>query len=384
MLFVHPGEAFNRIGGARLRWNALAEGMQRVAEVVRFETRCAGGCGGHPTGPAVEDSLGWMPDADPYWFYYCPRTARQLAQLAADGDFSIIVASGLEMTRYLSEIPATAGVKRVIDIKDVESELRLTITRATRDRPQYASWASEEVARQLGQLEVATTGECDAVWTCTEEDRATLVCKYGLRADGIWVLPNAVALPGIADVPRPSRVVCIGKLNYFPVVQAAEFVITRLAPALWARRPSVPVLLAGAAPSDSLVNMARAAGVEIVANPEDMAPYRKGSIQVVPLRLGGGSRLKILEAFASYSPVVSTAKGIEGIPAVPGQDFYLAEEPAEYVDAVVRLLDDPVACTAMTTAARTFVARHNSIEAVESEFVAFLRWLAGDTDASGT
>ena len=215
VLFVHPGSKFNRVGGARMRWDALAAGMSLMAEVIRFETNCEADCADHPEGPAVDGSAGWMPEHDPYWIYYCRQVSERLQRFAAECEPDLIAVSGLEMTRYLSETPGSIPAQRVIDIKDVESQLRLDIAHATRDRPQYADYASPETARQLGELERAATNACDAVWTCTDLDRAELIKKYRLRPADIWVLPNAVAEPAGVMLTQPTRVVLIGNLRYF-------------------------------------------------------------------------------------------------------------------------------------------------------------------------
>jgi glycosyltransferase involved in cell wall biosynthesis len=368
VLFVHPGDRYSRLSGAWLRWDALAAAMKRSATVIRFEVDCTDGCEDHPTGPPVMSTPGWAPREDPYWYKYCPRVAQRLAQVAADSTWTLILASGLEMTRYLSEVPSTVTAPRVIDIRDVESRLRLEMARATRDRPGEALLASEESSRQLAALESAAVRYCDAIVTCTQDDKQTLTELYPITADRIVVLPNAVADPGPVVPSVPQRLVFIGNLRYFPCVQAAEFIISELVPVLRAALPQLPVLLAGANPGTHLLDSARAAGVAIADTPPDMEPYWRRAILAVPLRLGGGSRLKILEAFVRGCPVVSTRKGIEGIPAVPGTHYLLAESADEFVDAIGRLLRDDVLREAMTAAAREFVLEHNSIAAVADAF----------------
>lgn len=373
VLFVHPGPKFNRVGGARLRWDALAAGMGQTADVIRFETHCEDDCSDHPQGPVVSDSPGWMPEFDPYWMYYCRAISGRLQRFAAECQPDFIAVSGLEMTRYLSEIPASVPARRVIDIKDVESQLRLDIAQATRDRPKYAEYASPEVARQLGALERAASSACDAVWTCTDLDREELITRYRLDPARISVLPNAVAEPDAVTPTNPTRVVLIGNLRYFPCVQAAEYVIDVLTPALRQRRPGLEILLAGRGPSDALASKAASAGVQVIADPEDMSPYWRDSVLVVPLSLGGGSRLKILEAFVRFCPVVSSAKGIEGIAAQDGQHFFLAEGAGSYVEAVLRLIDDDGLRLAMVRRAHEFVRAHNGIDAVGRTFADFIK-----------
>lgn len=368
VLFVHPGDRYSRLSGAWLRWEALSAAMSQSAAVTRLEVDCTDECEDHPTGPVIASTLGWAPGEDPYWYKYCPRVAQRLARVAAEGGWTLILGSGLEMTRYLSEVPPTVTAPRVVDIRDVESRLRLEMARASRDRSGEILLASEESSRQLAALELAAVQNCKAIVTCTQVDRQTLTELYPITADRIVVLPNAVADPGPIVLSAPERLVFIGNLRYFPCVQAAEFIISELAPALRAARPQLPVLLAGSNPGAALRDTARAAGVAVADTPPDMAPYWRQSILAVPLQLGGGSRMKILEAFVRGCPVVSTAKGIEGIPAVPGEHYLLAESAGEYVDAIGRLLDEDHFRESMTVAARAFVLEHNSIPAVADAF----------------
>jgi hypothetical protein len=380
VLFVHPGDRYSRLSGAWLRWDALSAAMSRSAAVTRFEVDCTDECGDHPTG-SMSPSMGWAPREDPYWYKYCPRVAQRLAEVAADGEWTLILGSGLEMTRYLSEVPSTVTAPCVVDIRDVESQLRLEMARATRDRPGEILLASEESSRQLAALELAAVQNCKAIITCTHVDKQTLTELYPIAADRIVVLPNALADPGPIVPSAPQRLVFIGNLRYFPCVQAAEFIISELVPALRAARPQLPVLLAGSNPSAALLDTARAAGVAVADTPQDMAPYWRQSILAVPLQLGGGSRMKILEAFARGCPVVSTAKGIEGIPALPDKHYLLAESVDEYVEAIGQLLDDDHLRESMTVAARAFVLEHNSIAAAADAFERLLASL-GDGGSS--
>jgi glycosyltransferase involved in cell wall biosynthesis len=94
------------------------------------------------------------------------------------------------------------------------------------------------------------------------------------------------------------------------------------------------------------------AGVEVIGAVPDMAAsYRDAHVAVVPLRAGGGSRLRVLEAFAQQRPVVSSSVGMEGIAAIDGAHAFIADDPLRFADDVQRLLRDPVLAVQMTSAA---------------------------------
>src|SRR5207247_2851983 len=104
----------------------------------------------------------------------------------------------------------------------------------------------------------------------------------------------------------------------------------------------VSLTVVGRNPSARVLQLAATAGVRITGTVDDVRPYvAEASVCVVPLRVGGGTRLKIFEALAMGKAVVSTTVGAEGLPLVPGTHFLQADDPAEFAAAVVAALRDP-------------------------------------------
>jgi glycosyltransferase involved in cell wall biosynthesis len=155
-------------------------------------------------------------------------------------------------------------------------------------------------------------------------------------------------------------------------VQASRFVIEQLAPRLKREFPGLAIALVGAKPPTDIVEAADAAGVEVVANPPDVTPYWADAILVVPLFIGSGSRLKIMEAFAHLAPVVTTAKGVEGIGATAGTHYLAAESPDEFVEAIRRLCADDLFRRRLLGSAHTYVSEHHSIDNVADAVAATL------------
>jgi glycosyltransferase involved in cell wall biosynthesis len=181
----------------------------------------------------------------------------------------------------------------------------------------------------------------DRVWTCTDLDRRRLSEVHRVDADRIGIVPNTVTVgPPRAQATAVGQVVFVGRLDWFPNIEAAEFVIDDLHPALRRRGTRLTVTIAGAHPSPALSGRRLPDGVRLLADPPSIATLWHSAVLVVPLRLGGGSRLKIMEAFAAGVPVVTTGKGIEGIAADPGRHYLLAETAEAMADAVVRLAAD--------------------------------------------
>jgi glycosyltransferase involved in cell wall biosynthesis len=120
--------------------------------------------------------------------------------------------------------------------------------------------------------------------------------------------------------------------------------------------------------------MARHDGIEVFASVPDIRPYLAGSaIAVVPLRLGSGTRLKILEALAACRPVVSTRLGAEGLDLQPDHDLLLADTAPAFADAVVRLLERPEDARRLAVQGRETVRRNYSWDSIGATFQAMLR-----------
>jgi polysaccharide biosynthesis protein PslH len=384
-VLVNSGDPRDRVGGARLRWDVLADGFARLGELHRFEPHCDGSCGRpHPEGAEVDAPVRWMPRFDPYSEFYCPEQSRLLRELVDRVRPTLVAGSGLEMARYLSELDP--DVRTVIDFKDVDSDVRRDMLHATEAENVYSVYRTgdyerfltEQTIDHLDGLQRATAAACSVVWTTTDRDRGLVLAKYGTDPDKVLIVPNAVRVPPPVEPPvePPTRVVFIGKLNYLPCVQACRFVIEELAPLLRRDLPGLEILLVGAQPPAEILEAAGPAGVRVVADPPDVTPYWEGSILVVPLTVGGGSRLKIMEAFAHHSPVVTTAKGVEGIKAVEDKDYLAAETAEEFAGAIRRLIADDALRVSLLRSAREFVGEHNSVDNVTRALAATVERLS--------
>jgi glycosyltransferase involved in cell wall biosynthesis len=121
--------------------------------------------------------------------------------------------------------------------------------------------------------------------------------------------------------------------------------------------PSATLSIIGRAPTPAVQRLSQQhEGVEVTGRVDDVRPHvRRGAVYVVPLRIGGGTRLKIFEAMAMGKAVVSTTVGAEGLPVTPGTDIAIADEPQAFADAVIRLIRDTAARQALEVRARQLV-----------------------------
>ena len=176
------------------------------------------------------------------------------------------------------------------------------------------------------------------------------------------VVPNAIRVPQSIP-PRPPgpglRLLLVGNLSYLPNQDAARRLALEVLPAARSRlRRPVRVRIVGSNPPADILGLSEAPGVEVRPDVPDVAPhYAWADVAMVPLRAGGGTRIKILEAFAHRVPVVSTPLGAEGLEIVADRHALLAEQCDELAACCVRLCRDPGLRERLTSQALSLVER---------------------------
>jgi glycosyltransferase involved in cell wall biosynthesis len=157
------------------------------------------------------------------------------------------------------------------------------------------------------------------------------------------VVPNGVDTSFFrppVSAHEPYSMVFTGILGYVPNSDGITWFLDEIFPRIVAKEPRAKVTIVGATPGRNLLQRA-SDRVRVTGYVDDVRPYvHEAEVTVVPLRMGGGTRLKILESFAMMSPVVSTPIGAEGIDMVDGEHGLIAGEPQEFADAVLRLFSD--------------------------------------------
>jgi polysaccharide biosynthesis protein PslH len=155
------------------------------------------------------------------------------------------------------------------------------------------------------------------------------------------------------------RLLFLGSLDWRPNLDAVKLLLTRIFPRVLAEEPSTRLTIVGRKPPRWLVNrVRRCRGVELHADVPDVRPFLgRCGLMVVPLRIGGGSRLKILESLAAECPVVSTRVGAEGLRLVPGEHFVQVDTADDMPAALIEHIRRPAPIRTMARRGRTVVAR---------------------------
>jgi len=209
--------------------------------------------------------------------------------------------------------------------------------------------------RKLRREEIGVYGEADGVYLCSVDDERRLLDT--IPDARTTVIPNAADIdyyqPRRTDpAPDGRTVVYFGLLSTIPNIDAVAHFVQDIWPRIAKAHPDARCKIIGGRPPPSLLALA-GPDIELTGFVPDLRPHLAAAAAVVvPLRLGGGTRLKIVEAMAMGKAIVSTSLGAEGIEAVPGRDIIIEDQPAAFADAVNRLLAEPDRAARIGAAAR--------------------------------
>jgi glycosyltransferase involved in cell wall biosynthesis len=194
-----------------------------------------------------------------------------------------------------------------------------------------------------------------------------LVSAIPTGVDTSYFMPNG-------SRERPGTLVFTGSMDWYPNEDAILHFMHAILPRVRQELPSVSLTVVGRNPTPRLLTAATAAGIRVTGTVDDVRPYvAEAAVYIVPLRVGGGTRLKIFEALAMGKAVVSTTIGAEGLPLIPGEHFLQANDPAGFARAIVALLRNPERRRALGTAGRRLVEERYSWYQVTREFEARCR-----------
>jgi glycosyltransferase involved in cell wall biosynthesis len=171
--------------------------------------------------------------------------------------------------------------------------------------------------------------------------------------------------------PDPT-IILMGTMYYYPNIDGVLHYFQTMHEALRAAVPDLRVLIVGHMPPPEIVSLGSLPGVTVTGSVPDVRPWlSRAWVQIVPLRLGGGSRLKIVESMASGVPVVSTTVGAQGLDVSDGVELMLADEPADFVRKTAMLLEDSELRLRMASTARSAVEEKYSWQGLGRRFAEF-------------
>ena len=236
-------------------------------------------------------------------------------------------------------------------------------------------------ARKLRRVEMALLSRADLVLTVSQDDLELLAEK--IPRDRIRVSPNGVDLEVYSfQAPRQetgTRMLMTGMLGYPPNHEAALRIHREILPMVRSQIPDAQIELVGSrCPPELLALHDPASGFNVVGYVDDVLPYlRSADLFLMPLTMGGGTRLKALQAMACGIPIVSTSQGVEGIPLQPGRDVRIGETAEDLAHHCIELLGDEEARLAQARAARSLVEAEFGWDAIVARTLGDLQALTG-------
>lgn len=284
--------------------------------------------------------------------YVADDLQRRIDEVIMNGSIDLVHCENLESA------PLVAHHRRV---PRVLAEQAITHTLYQR----IAVARSSPVSRVAGQLDAFKVRQYERhIWrefaaciTITEAERDDVLRDApGTR---VYVVPNGVDTRTFTPTPGPrppATIIMTGSLDYFPNADGIRWFVSDIYPAIRARRPDVTFLVVGKSTPEVDKSLSGVAGMQLVGRVPDVRPYvAQGTVFVVPLRIGGGTRLEILEAMAQGIPVISTSVGCEGLGVVHEEHLLVADGAAAFVEAVLRLMADPALQQRLSANARRMV-----------------------------
>lgn len=356
LAFGNPGDA----AGARSRAGRPGEPWQRLITVPPPR---------RATGRRLANLfLSGLPDmADRLW---SPAYTAQLAELLRREPYAAIQGEGIELARYLHLIarhrPPGGGPLLVFDDHNAEYVLQ---QRAARNdlrlgRSALAGAYSAVQWRRLRHFEARTMDLCDLTLCVSAADAAALAAIAPDRP--LVVAPNGVDVAYYAPEGLPRErprfdVIFSGTMDYRPNIDAVHWLVGAVWPLVKAaqdpgRDRPLRLGLIGRNPPPEVTALVRHPGVTVTGSVADDRPYFAGAtVYTVPMRYGGGVRLKLLNALAMGCATVSTTAGIEGVGVRDGEHLLVADRAEEFAAAIGRLLDDGALRARLGAAGRAFV-----------------------------
>ncbi len=245
--------------------------------------------------------------------------------------------------------------------------------------------------RRMLRFEGNALRRFDLVLAVSEADRDTFARLYpGAARRPLQIVQTGVdteyfspAAAGTSRHDAAPHLVFTGSMDWLPNEDGMIYFVNEILPRIRAEVPGVTLSIVGRAPTPAVARLADQAGIEVTGRVDDVRPHvADGTVYIVPLRIGGGTRLKIFEAMSMAKAVVSTTIGAEGLPVTHERDILLADDPPSFANAVIRLIREPDVRRRIESAARHLVVDHYDWSAVAHGFEDALASVCRAGDAS--
>ena len=302
------------------------------------------------------------PTSIPALNLWSAEAAAQLKKLVEEGGFDTVQLETVQLMPYLRtihQVPSRPAV--VSDWHNIESEL---MWRYAEHAGGPRKWVAKRTARLLEDAERRLLRECEVCTIASERERQNIASENGR----LRVIPNGVDVEYYAGTAArsfsalrqghragPGYVVFVGSMDYHANIDAVLWFAAEVWPEIARRDPSLIFRIVGRNPPPGIQALA-SPQIEVTGTVEDVRPFYDGACAVVaPLRIGSGTRLKILESMAAGVPVISTRVGAEGLDVIDHEHALMADTAAQFVNALGDLMASPDMALRLATSAHDLV-----------------------------
>ena len=261
---------------------------------------------------------------------------QKLRELLTTETFDIVHYEMFHTAQFYTE----TDLPSVLSQQNVDSAIWRRLQGETANLFYKCAYWSQQLAFQ--RYERVLSPRFDVV-TCTSDIDAAVFQQHCVEG-AVEVIPNGVDVTHYSpdfESEVPAHLIYIGSMDWFPNEDAVSFFAEEVLPLIQKSVPNVKFSIVGGNPSARVQRLAEREGVVVTGRVPEIKPYfAEATVFVVPLRIGSGTRLKILEALAMGKAVVSTTVGAEGLALQDGEEIFIADEPETFAEAVTRLLTD--------------------------------------------
>ena len=293
---------------------------------------------------------------------------REIVERERNGSFDLLVCDFLAPA---ANVPPSLNIPAVLFQHNVEAMIwkrhHEVQSNPVKKAYLYGQW------QKMRRFEKEMCLRFDCVIAVSADDREQMKQEYG--AEAVFDVPTGVDTeffqPSGKIKPSAHNLVFTGSMDWLPNDDAIRYLMREIMPLIKKRVPDVTLTVVGRNPTPALVDLSKEdRSLIITGRVDDVRPYiESAAAYVVPLRIGGGTRLKIFEAMALEKAVVSTTVGAEGLPLTDGIELLLADEPAAFADAAVRVLTDGAYASELGQRAAATVRKNHGWRQVTERFI---------------
>jgi len=289
-------------------------------------------------------------------FLYSKELESKITDILVSENVDIIHFEHSRMAHYVSAIPKNSTVKTVLTFHNIAYQQFDTIYKVIHAPiPKFRAWL---FSRQMYRWEPHCIETLDRCITVSKNDRQLLL--NGKNGEVIDVVPNGVDTKINQPLAREDlqpTLLLIGLMSYAPYADSALYFCEKILPIVKEKVRNLRVFIVGSNPPEK-VKQIHGDGIIVTGFVPEVAPYyRQSTISIVPLRAGGGTRLKILESMAYGRPVVSTSLGCEGLEVKDMEHLLVADTPKKFAENIIYLLEDHALYEKITADARRLVEK---------------------------